>query len=134
MAEVTIQLAAVNLCLRNPGGDVAKMLTRKGQQWKAAARGLAPKGHGQHEGRRLGESIDVTPPRVGSTGQLEVFGFSDARHARYVVRATRSHLIRPRNATVLHFKIGGKDVFVRKVDHPGTKANDFMVRALHALR
>lgn len=133
-ATVTINLAAVNLYLRKPGGDVGRMLVRKGQTWKGAAKATAPKGHGDHKGPRLADSIRTTQPRPGSDGRLEVIGFSAAPHARYVVRATRAHTIRPRTAKFLRFKIGGKTIFVRKVHHPGTKANDFMVRALHALR
>lgn len=51
-------------------------------------------------------------------------------YATYVNDGTRPHVIRPRNAQVLRFRVGGRIVFARKVDHPGTKPNPFLDRAL----
>ena len=43
---------------------------------------------------------------------------------------TKPHIIRPKNAKALAFKIGGRVVFAKVVHHPGTKAQPFLDRAL----
>ncbi|MER7135405.1 hypothetical protein ABT358_02530 [Streptomyces sp. NPDC000341] len=49
---------------------------------------------------------------------------------KFVLEGTRPHVIRPRRASVLRFEVGGRVVFARKVNHPGTRANNFLGRAL----
>lgn len=46
---------------------------------------------------------------------------------------TRAHVIEPKRATVLRFKVGGATVFARRVQHPGTKPNRFLIDAATAL-
>lgn len=57
-----------------------------------------------------------------------------APHAPYVFGPTRPHVIRPRSARVLAFPSGagggGKIVFARRVNHPGTRANDVIGRTV----
>jgi hypothetical protein len=48
----------------------------------------------------------------------------------YLENGTRPHQIRPRNAKVLRFQIGGRTVFARIVNHPGTKATHFLSNAV----
>lgn len=43
---------------------------------------------------------------------------------------TRPHVIRPRAKQVLRFQVGGRTVFAKVVNHPGTKPNPFLDRAL----
>jgi hypothetical protein len=57
-----------------------------------------------------------------------------APYAMYVVKGTRPHEIRPVNASVLAFEIGGRIVFTPLVRHPGTKPNPFMQRAVEDAR
>jgi HK97 gp10 family phage protein len=55
-----------------------------------------------------------------------------APYAVYVEKGTAPHEIRPVNASVLAFEVGGDMVFTRLVRHPGTKPNPFMQRAVEA--
>jgi hypothetical protein len=55
---------------------------------------------------------------------------SDVEYAQMVHDGTRPHVIRPRNAQVLRFRVGGQVVFARVVNHPGTRAQPFLDRAL----
>ncbi|MFF4391436.1 hypothetical protein ACFY0G_32305 [Streptomyces sp. NPDC001552] len=48
----------------------------------------------------------------------------------FVLNGTRPHLIRPRRKKVLRFVVDGEVVFTNLVRHPGTRANDFLGRAL----
>jgi hypothetical protein len=53
--------------------------------------------------------------------------------AAYVVDGTQPHLIQPRNAQALHWTGPGGSVFAKVVHHPGTRPNNFPVRALSPL-
>ena len=43
----------------------------------------------------------------------------------FVTGGTRPHEIRPVNAKALRFNIGGRTVFAKRVNHPGTKPNPY---------
>lgn len=88
------------------------------------ARVLAPVRTG-----RLRSSIRAEPPRFFSLRGSVSVG-SDLEYAGFVNDGTRPHQIRPRNAQVLRFNVGGRVVFARVVNHPGTKARPFLDRAL----
>lgn len=73
----------------------------------------------------------------GSVHYSSLFGFRpkativfNVDYARYVNDGTRPHIIRPKNASVLRFVVGGRVVYARVVHHPGTRANPFLDRAL----
>jgi hypothetical protein len=53
----------------------------------------------------------------------------------FVLYGTKKHVIRPRRGKFLVFtpKGGGKKVFARIVHHPGTKPNNFLLKALHSV-
>ncbi len=57
------------------------------------------------------------------------FVSADQNYAAAVHDGTRPHLIRAKNKKALAFKKGGKTVFVKQVNHPGTKPNPFLFRA-----
>lgn len=61
---------------------------------------------------------------------LDVYIGSDLPYAGYVHEGTGPHLIAPRQAQVLAFTIGGRRVYAKHVNHPGTKADPFLRRAL----
>lgn len=67
-----------------------------------------------------GAYIDVT---IGVPGLTSYLG--------YLLAGTPPHVIQPRRRRALRFiSTGGQLVFARRVHHPGTAANDFMLRAL----
>ena len=47
-------------------------------------------------------------------------------YAEFVEFGTAPHVITPKNKKALSFKIGGKDILVKKVNHPGTRPNPFI--------
>jgi len=65
-------------------------------------------------------------------GEAEVQAL--AAYAVFVEFGTAPHEIRPVNASVLAFEVGGKMVFTPVVRHPGTKPNPFMERAAEDTR
>lgn len=78
---------------------------------------------------RLRASIRADPPRVFSLRGSVTVG-SDVEYSGFVNDGTRPHVIRPRNAQALRFRVGGRVVFARVVHHPGTRARPFLDRAL----
>lgn len=48
---------------------------------------------------------------------------------QYLELGTRAHKIRARNAKVLRFEIGGRVIYAKEVNHPGTKATHFLANA-----
>jgi hypothetical protein len=84
----------------------------------------------------LGRSI-----RIGSVSPKEAQTLATASYALYVHEGTKAHDIRPKNRKALRFpadggsstlggrvRSGGKVRFAKRVRHPGTKANPFMLR------
>lgn len=64
--------------------------------------------------------------------------FAGASYAKFVHDGTRPHRIEPRRpGGVLRFPASGAGargvVFARHVDHPGTRANPFLTRAMDAV-
>lgn len=95
----------------------------------AEAKALVPRKTG-HLARSIG------PGAVGAT-----FALVEARtnYAAFVEFGTRPHVIRPRNKRVLAWpaagqarlsgrvKTGGRVIFAKRVNHPGTKAEPYLV-------
>jgi hypothetical protein len=109
--------------LRSPSGPVGKHMLRLGNETQRYARDLVGKKTGG-----LSRSISV---RLGSNSQgLTVRIGSDKPHALLHHEGTIPHIILPKNASVLAFRVGGNMVFARKVRHPGTRANPYLVIAM----
>lgn len=54
-------------------------------------------------------------------------GTSNPELYGYITQGTSPHIIRPVRANVLHFKIGGQEIFTTTVNHPGTKPNRLLI-------
>ena len=55
-----------------------------------------------------------------------------AKHSVYVEKGTKAHEIVARAGGVLRFVIGGRVVYARRVNHPGTQPRPFMDNAAQA--
>jgi hypothetical protein len=72
-------------------------------------------------------------PSFGRHGkELEGRVVALPKHALFLHEGTRPHVIVPRTSGMLkfHWRKIGKVVHAKKVMHPGTAANDFLVRGL----
>jgi hypothetical protein len=56
--------------------------------------------------------------------------YTNVKYAPYVENGTPPHKIRPKTKKALKFKIGGRTVFAKVVNHPGTKPRPFLARAV----
>lgn len=91
--------------------------------------------------RRNAEGTTLFKDRTGELrGTIDVIDrgtywkrvIARARHGRFIEDGTKPHVIRPRNGTFLKFVVGGRTVFARKVNHPGTSRRPFMQNAANA--
>jgi hypothetical protein len=113
--------------MAQPGGIVDRYTKGKAGAVAGKARQIVPVKSG-----RLRGSIKVAQAR-DIRGRYSV-GYNveaDAPYARYVHDGTRPHVIE--GNPLLVFQIGGATVFTRRVNHPGTKGNPFLVRAAQAV-
>lgn len=90
---------------------------------------------------RLRASIRVERRRTFTLRSVWTVG-SDLEYAEYVHDGTPPHVIRPKRAhtlrrssrgvvkPALRFMVGGRIVFAKVVNHPGTRAQPFLDRAL----
>jgi len=102
---------------------------------KAMMRREAPRG--DHGGAHGADQIDyvieqgLTGPRVR---------FYAPRHIGWVITGTKPHTIEAgiltgkSDSRVLHFFVGGQEVFTPVVHHPGTQPNDFRKKAWSKLK
>lgn len=104
---------------------------------RAEAVSNAPVGRGEQvdlgakkgTSKRLGGNLksQITRKRIGHAHQRVVSG---AGHSAHVEFGTAPHRITPNGKKALAFVAGGESVIVKGVNHPGTKPNPFMRRAL----
>lgn len=78
---------------------------------------------------RLRASIRIESRRTFTLRSVYTIG-SDLEYAAFVNDGTRPHIIRPRRAQALRFRIGGRIVYAKVVHHPGTRARPFLDDAL----
>lgn len=79
---------------------------------------------------RLRASLRMEFRRTYTLRPMVTIG-TDVNYASYVHDGTRPHRIEPRSAGgVLRFQMGGRTVYARYVNHPGTRARPFLDRAL----
>ena len=121
MARIRLDRAQLNRTITNASRRELKEASR---QVVNRAKVLAPVRTG-----RLRSSIRAEPPRIFSLRGSVTVG-SDLEYAAWVNDGTRPHQIRPRTKRALRFVVNGQVVFARVVNHPGTKANPFLDRAL----
>lgn len=101
--------------------EAMKLLVSRARAVQREARRMAP--------GRMGRKVNAVI--VGSHVRVE----SNHPATLYVIKGTRRHFIRRDKAPgkVLKFNMKGRTVFARWVDHPGTKKNDFLTKALRTV-
>lgn len=114
----------VQRMLRLPGGMVYRNMERRLRRVEAEAIRLAP--------GSMKAGIRVSIQR-GPGGDFRGVIRSTHPASIYVLNGTRPHRIFPRRpGGVLRFTVGGRVVYARYVNHPGTKAQPFLQQALRA--
>lgn len=127
MANFSIKIEGLDELIRDSkraGGQLPGLL----QQAMVKATSMI-----QQEARRV--APDRFKNRTGNLRrsiQSRVYGpqkgkvFVGADYGYFVEAGTRPHTILPVNKKMLAFKVGGKLVFARKINHPGSRPYPFM--------
>jgi Bacteriophage HK97-gp10, putative tail-component len=121
VARVRLDRAELNRTIRGASRDELETTAR---QVMNRAKVLAPVDTG-----RLRASIRIERRTFLGLRARYTIG-SDLNYAAMVHDGTRPHVIRPRRAKALRFRVGGRVVFARVVRHPGTRGRPFLDRAL----
>lgn len=123
MATTHVDDTALSAFIHDPQGGIYKDLRQRGRRVARRARQLV----GVESGS-LRASIGVETAYGRKFPEVRVA----ANHRRAMMHhdGTPPHLITPERGRVLKFKVAGKIVYAEKVDHPGTRANPFLYRAL----
>jgi hypothetical protein len=80
---------------------------------------------------RLQNSIHITR-MAGIKGPSVMVG-SPVNYAYWHHEGTKPHVIRANRAQMLHFRVGGRSVFTKQVNHPGTKPNKYLTTPLRTV-
>lgn len=111
--------SVIDHMLRAPTGTVGRYIDRKGVSTERLA--VAQVGKETYDlVRSISRKTESAPYGV----KVTISAWD--RKAMMHHEGTRPHIIRPRNAKVLRFKVGGKVVYASLVRHPGTKPNRFL--------
>lgn len=113
--------AAIAELLRSPVGPVGIHLQERGTVVQMAAKSTV----GVKSGR-LQSSIVKRMTKEGTDIGIMV-GCDTVPYALMHHNGTDPHVIVPKTAKVLAFKSGGVTVFARKVNHPGTRPNRYLL-------
>jgi hypothetical protein len=127
MASSTFQITnlrtgAVRL-LVGPDGTLVQLVATLQRRVMARAKVNTPVDTGFMRNSHVAD-----PPRVVGTrvvGEVK----NTARYSKAVHDGTRAHVIRPRNASVLRFQIGGRTVFARQVNMPARQGRPWLMNA-----
>lgn len=118
--EVRLNPGKLARALKSRNGIVARRLRARTEKVAAIARAEAPGSMGE------GIVTRIEPVPKGLAGVIT----STHPASVFVLGGTKRHRIRARRAKYLRFEVGGEVLFRKEVMHPGTKANNFLRRAL----
>lgn len=140
MADVVfvVDVRGWEKAFKSPDGMLGKWMSEITGDVRAAVAFEAPgPGKPPHNRTRFnygkGHLMGTVGSRVIRDVELEGHVFVKPDYARYVIHGTRPHVIKPRkpggHLRFYWFK-KAKWMVLPKVNHPGTAANDFMIRGL----
>lgn len=139
---IIVDPAQVNQIMRSPQGPVVRRLIEDGELVKREAKRLVgvyvPPPAGPRRARRPGTLRDSIVKRLvrKANGDVAVQVGSDDPIALWHHEGTRPHTIVPKKAPFLVFysRRAGGVVYAKRVNHPGTQPNRYLVNALRVLR
>lgn len=132
--ETNLLQVARRLRSRSPRDALLAGMQAFGQDFLPVLRAFTPKGKRQ-DGDTSAHARDKLRFRVRTEGADTVLEFLGPSYLNYVIGGTKPHVIEPRRASALVFEWkGGQLFFFRRVHHPGTKPNDFPMKAWRSFR
>lgn len=81
--------------------------------------------------KRTGKLLQsITAERVGADARATV----GVKYGEVLEKGSRPHLIKPKNGKMLVFTVGGKKVFAKSVNHPGSKPRPYFYPAIESAK
>jgi len=123
---------------RSPTGMAGQWALEQANKVAMHARALAPApGRSEYATGRTVNSIRAGAPTIGRSGPEVTVG-AHTGYAVFLHEGTLPHKIKARptnlgNKMVFFWRKVGRLVFPKEVNHPGTAANPFLVKALQAV-
>lgn len=137
---LVINPVALAALMNAPEGPVVRHMISDGEKVKQEMIRLAPVGKDDPLG---GARADGGPGNLrnhivkrvvlGDKGVTVLVGVEHVKYAEWVVKGTAPHVIEGKPLLVFFWPKVGRVVAFPRVNHPGTKANNFMQRALRVL-
>lgn len=124
-ARLVVSQQEIRRTFSDPASGPRALVERLAAATRERARREAPAKTGELRNSIRSEPVTVVGDQVRSGVTAA------AEHAMFVHEGTRPHLIVARRAKALRFVMNGQVVFAKSVNHPGTKRNPFMLRALN---
>lgn len=126
--RVVMNPTALAAFVRDGNGPVVRDLIVRAERVRVEARRLVGKKSGNLESRIVKRVVEIEGlPAV-------IVGVESVPYALWHHEGTRPHRIQGKPLLVFYWPKAGKVVYLRHVDHPGTKPNRFLVNALRVLR
>lgn len=126
-SDLVINKTMLDYVTNSPIGDVGKYLKKRGRLMVALAKRQVGKDTGL-----LRDSIKMLHYRT-TYGQNLKIG-SEVSHALMHHNGTRPHIIRPDTAQIMRFSAGGRVIYTREVQHPGTRPNRYLSDQLWVMK
>ena len=138
--RISVEVKGLDRIARNFGqgdlivrGAMNRMLRRIGKELRPVLK--------HHTPRRTGKLANSTVFQIQGAPDRQVLELRQgarspggAFYGEFVRKGTSPHVIGPVRAKFLVFNVGGKVIYARQVNHPGTRANKYHVRALRQSR
>ena len=125
--DIDVSQARWEAYARDPAGDIARDMTRRADNVQDAMNVPEDTGTLKATLRNVpdfGSRLPAVEVTIGIPGLTDYLG--------YVIDGTGPHEITPNTRKALRFVGSGGVVFAARVNHPGTRPNDFLNEALPA--
>lgn len=123
--SVVFKADALNELLHSPTGTVGQHMQSLARRTTIEAQSVAAEKlqRSDRPGPHYADSFKSET--VGSPEGPRMRVWNTVKHAVWIEAGTRPHIIRAKNARALRFEIGGRVVFAKQVQHPGTRPYPF---------
>ena len=121
------RVSALDKMLKSQRGEVGRYLMVRAIAVQMAAKAQVGKKTG-----KLAASIHIRHSRTALGQQVKIgspLNYALAHH-----EGSKPHVIMPSRAKVLRFSSGGRIIYTRQVNHPGTRPNRYLKDNLYLIR
>jgi hypothetical protein len=123
---IRLDARGLSASLRHLESEIEVMAQEVVRQTAEYAAGIARQTSAFRDGPRSRLRSSIIHVEKDAFHHVVQAGSAEVPYAVFAEEGTRAHTIEARRAKVLRFVVAGERRFVRRVNHPGTKATHFM--------